>query len=80
MRIQDDTTSSDSGRTTLDRQAVTATGQLLMSAIWLEHRVRRLFDASEHVDEPASIRCVFVRTSASHQFGPRVLAPDSRSA
>lgn len=41
MRIQDDHKSSDSGRTTIDRQAVTAAGQLLMSAIWLEHRVRR---------------------------------------
>ena len=41
MRIQDANVRSDSERTAIDRHAVTAAGQLLMSAIWLEHRVRR---------------------------------------
>ena len=41
MRIQDGDMSSASNRTAIDRHAVTAAGQLLMSAIWLEHRVRR---------------------------------------
>ena len=41
MRIQDGDMSSDSARTAIDRHAVIAAGQLLMSAIWLEHRVRR---------------------------------------
>ena len=41
MRIQDGDMTSDSARTAIDRHAVTAAGQLLMSAIWLEHRVRR---------------------------------------
>jgi hypothetical protein len=31
---------SDSGRTAIDRRAVNAAGQLLMSAIWVERRVR----------------------------------------
>lgn len=41
MRIQDGDMTSDSDRTAIDRHAVIAAGQLLMSAIWLEHRVRR---------------------------------------
>ena len=41
MRIRHGDMSSDSARTVIDRQAVIAAGQLLMSAIWLEHRVRR---------------------------------------
>ncbi len=41
MRFQEDETSPQTARTVIDRHAVTAAGQLLMSAIWLEHRVRR---------------------------------------
>ena len=41
MRIQDGDMSSGSARTRIDRHAVVAAGQLLISAIWLEHRVRR---------------------------------------
>jgi len=40
MRIQDGDMRSDSDRGALDRHAVTAAGQLLISAIWLEHRLR----------------------------------------
>ena len=40
MRIEDGDKTSDSDRAALDRHAVTAAGQLLISAIWLEHRVR----------------------------------------
>lgn len=40
MRNQGSTTNSDSGRTAIERHAVTAAGHLLLSAIWLEHRVR----------------------------------------
>jgi hypothetical protein len=40
MRIQDGDMRSDSDRTAIDRHAVTAAGQLLISAIWLEHRLR----------------------------------------
>jgi hypothetical protein len=41
MRIQDGSTSPGSDRTAIDRHAVTAAGQLLTSAVSLEHRVRR---------------------------------------
>jgi hypothetical protein len=41
MRIEDRDMDSDSDRAAIDRHAVGAAGQLLMSAIWLEHRVRR---------------------------------------
>jgi hypothetical protein len=40
MRIDDDDKASESERATLDRHAVAAAGQLLISAIWLEHRLR----------------------------------------
>lgn len=40
MRIEDGDKPSDSDRAALDRHAVTAAGQLLISAIWLEHRLR----------------------------------------
>jgi len=42
MPNQDSTVNSDSGRSAIDRGAVTAASQLLMSAIWLERRVRRV--------------------------------------
>ena len=40
MRTEDCDLTSDSDRAALDRHAVAAAGQLLISAIWLEHRVR----------------------------------------
>jgi hypothetical protein len=40
MRIEDGAMTSDSDRAALDRHAVAAAGQLLISAIWLEHRLR----------------------------------------
>ena len=40
MRIEDGDRTSNSDRAALDRQAVAAAGQLLISAIWLEHRLR----------------------------------------
>ena len=42
MRNEGGTVNCDSSRSAIDRRAVTAAGQLLMSAIWLEHRVRRV--------------------------------------
>jgi hypothetical protein len=41
MGSHDGQMNSDSHRTALDHHAIVAAGQLLMSAIWLEHRVRR---------------------------------------
>jgi hypothetical protein len=40
MRTQDGDMTSDRDRAALDRHAVAAAGQLLISAIWLEHRLR----------------------------------------
>jgi hypothetical protein len=40
MRIEDADRTSDPDRAALDRHAVAAAGQLLISAIWLEHRLR----------------------------------------
>lgn len=42
MQIFDDTMSLSPDRAAIDRHAVVAAGHLLMSAIWLEHRVRHL--------------------------------------
>jgi hypothetical protein len=44
MQIRNgDDMKSDSARTAMDRYAVNAAGQLLISVIWMEHRVRRAF-------------------------------------
>jgi hypothetical protein len=42
MRIQVGKMNPDSSRTAIDRHAVKAAGQLLMSAIWLEHHILRV--------------------------------------
>ena len=42
MQIQSSGMRSETARTAVDRHAVIAAGQLLISAIWLEHRVRRV--------------------------------------
>ena len=57
MPIQHHNVSSDSGRTPIDRHAVSAAGQLLMSAIWLEHRVRRFPTHLSVLASPRIIRC-----------------------
>jgi hypothetical protein len=67
MRIQDDNMRSDPGRRAIDHHAVTAAGQLLMSAIWLEHRVRSF---STHLNLLASPRfsdAPATSSSDSHQ-------------
>jgi hypothetical protein len=76
MAIQQDDMSSDTGRTAIDRHAVTAAGQLLMSAIWLEHRLRR-FPA--HLSllgrPPSSLRSV-AASSDSHRSDRGLSVPD----
>ena len=42
MQIQSSGMRSETARTAVDRHAFMAAGQLLISAIWLEHRVRRI--------------------------------------
>jgi hypothetical protein len=59
--------SSDSARTAIDRQAVIAASQLLMSAIWLEHRARRFsMRLSMLPSQRASVVSAF-STSVAHQ-------------
>ena len=79
MRIQGGDMSSDSDRTALDHHAVIAAGQLLMSAIWLEHRVRRFSTRlTMSPSQRASVASV-VRSSAAHQSDREPLVPDGWS-
>jgi hypothetical protein len=78
MRIQDGDVTSESDRTAIDRHAVTAAGQLLVSATWLEHRVRhfstRLSMLASQRSSVMSVEC----SPVAHQADRRVLVPDSR--
>ena len=58
MHDQGYSTNSDPPRSAIDRYAVTAAGHVLMSAIWLEHRVRELLDTARDVAKPAHIHHV----------------------
>jgi hypothetical protein len=78
MQIQDRDMSSDSNRTTIDRHAVTAAGQLLMSAIWLEHRVRRFSTRLSKLPSQRAPAMSFVSTSVADQTDRRMIAPGSR--
>ena len=79
MRIQDGKPSSDLDRTAIDRHAVTAAGQLLMSAIWLEHRVRRFSTRLSMLpSQQASVGPV-VGYPASQQSHRGTLVPDGLS-
>ena len=81
MRIQDGDMSSDSERTAIDRHAVIAAGQLLMSAISLEHRVRRFSTRLIMLSSPrSSVMSVSVANSpVAHRADRTVLVPDSRA-
>ena len=63
---------SESARSAIDRHAVTAVAQVLVSAIWLEHRILRASSAFQHVAESASIRCVCGELHRSSRIGPWV--------
>jgi hypothetical protein len=79
MRNEGGTVNCDSSRSAIDRRAVTAAGQLLMSAIWLEHRVRRvstLFTLSS--GQRASAVSV-LRSSVAHQSDRELPVPGGRS-
>src|SRR5579871_6034182 len=79
MRIQEDRDmSSDSTRTAIDRHAVTAAGQLLISAIWLEHRVRRVSTRLGVFPSRRAPVMSFMRTSVADQGDRKVTAPGSR--
>jgi hypothetical protein len=80
MRIQDGKPSSGPDRTAIDRHAVTAAGQLLMSAIWLEHRVRRFSTRLSMLPgQQASSPAPVVSSSAFQPSDRGILVPDGRS-
>jgi hypothetical protein len=70
MRIENGDRTSDSDRAALDRHAVTAAGQLLISAIWLEHRLATL--PSQRVSGLSDVNSPVARED------PKAFAPDSR--
>jgi hypothetical protein len=78
MRIQDGDMSSDSARTAIDRHAVTAAGQLLVSAIWLEHRVRRFSTGLRMLPSQRVSAASVVSSPVTHQADRGVLVPFSR--
>jgi hypothetical protein len=78
MRIQDGDVSSDSNRTVIDRHAVTAAGQLLMSAIRLEHRVRHFSTRLSMLPSQRVSVMSFVSTPVADQTDRGMLAPASR--
>ena len=78
MPIQHHNVSSDSGRTPIDRHAVSAAGQLLMSAIWLEHSVRRFPTHLSVLASPRSSAAPVASTSDTHPSPRGLLVPISR--
>ena len=72
MPIQGGDRSTDSARTPIDRHAVTAAGQLLMSIIWLEHRVRRFSARLSMLPNRQA-------TSVGHQTQREMLVLDGRN-
>jgi hypothetical protein len=77
MRIQDGDMTSDSDRTAIDRHAVTAAGQLLISGIWLEHRLRRFSTRLTTLPSQRSVVPV-ASSSVSHQRDRAALVPEGR--
>lgn len=79
MRDQDDPRNSDSTRSAIDRYAVIAASQALMSSIWMEHRVRRFSmrlrtsSIGQRSAEPV------VSSSASHQSDRGQIVPYVRA-
>lgn len=79
MPDQGSNVNCDFARSAIDRRAVTAAVQLLMSAIWLEHRVRRVSTRlTVSPSQRASVMSV-VRPSVAHPSGRGLLLPDGRS-
>jgi|HubBroStandDraft_4_1064222.scaffolds.fasta_scaffold670475_2 hypothetical protein len=80
MRNEGDTVNCDSSRSAIDRRAVTAAGQLLMSAIWLEHRVRRVSTRLTLSSGQRPPAVSVVRSWVSHQSDCGPLVPDGVGA
>ena len=78
MRIQGGNMNSDSSRTAIDRHAVIAAGQLLMSAIWLEHRVRRFSRLLSILPSRRASVVSVASSSSPHQSHRGLLVPDGQ--
>ena len=79
MRNEGGTVNCDSSRSAIDRRAVIAAAQLLMSAIWLEHRVRRVSTRLTMSSSQQASDVSVARPSIAHQSGIGLLVPDGRS-
>ena len=79
MQNQGGTVKCDSPRSAIDRRAVAAAGQLLMSGIWLEHRVRRVSTLLTMSPSQRTSVVSVVRYSAEHQSDRGLLVPGGRS-
>jgi hypothetical protein len=65
-------------RSAIDRQAVTAAGQVLMSAIWLEHRVRSFSTRLATLPIHQASVLPFESSSPSHQSDRGLPMSDGR--
>jgi hypothetical protein len=78
MRIEAGDMTSDSDRTAIDRHAVIAVGQQLMSAIWLEHRFRRFSTRLTMFPSQRTSVMSVVSASGADQTDGGMLAPARR--
>jgi hypothetical protein len=78
MQDEGDTMQSDSSRTAIDRHAVIVAAHLLVSAIWLEQRVRRLSPRLITLPNQRPSVVAVVSSSASDQSDRGLLVPDRR--
>jgi hypothetical protein len=77
MQDQGGPIKSDSDRSAIDRHAVTAAGHLLMSALWLERRVRS-FSTPRGTLPMQQALVVSVETSSAYQSDRGLSVPDGR--
>jgi len=78
MQDQAGPMNSDRARSAIDRRAISAAGQVIMSAIWLEHRVRSFSTRLGTLPIQQASVLSFVSSSASLQ-SDRGLPMPSRS-
>jgi hypothetical protein len=76
MRIEHDDMTSDSDRAAFDRHAVNTAGHLLISAIWLEHRLR--YFSTRLATVRSQRASVFSSDSPVARADRTVLVPDDR--
>jgi hypothetical protein len=79
MQNRAGTVNFDSARSAIDRHAVAAAAQLLMSAIWLENRVRRVSTRLTMLPRNRTSVVSVMRSSVAHQSDRGLLVPDGRN-